>query len=193
MTPQATPSLILASSSPRRRELLSAAGVPFEIMVEPVDETPLPNETAESLVERLSAAKARGVAVQHPTRWVLGADTVVVVDREILGKPVDDEDAVRMLLTIQGREHIVISGFTLMRVSDNTRISHLCRTTVRMASASEERIRRYVASGEPLDKAGAYAIQGAGLQFVAEIQGSYTNVVGLPLVEVLTALATVGL
>jgi septum formation protein len=184
--------LILASSSPRRRELLAATGVPFEIIVESVDETALLDESAENLVARLSHAKARGVAEKFPMRWVLGADTVVVVDDEILGKPIDDEDAVRMLLKIQGREHTVTSGFSLLRADDNALVSQVCHTTVQMAPVSEERIRRYVASGEPRDKAGAYAIQGAGLQFVAEIRGSYTNVVGLPLVEVLVVLNKVG-
>ena len=182
------PPLILASSSPRRRELLAAAGVPFEIIVESIDETPLFDESAENLVIRLSHAKAWGVAEKFPSRWILGADTVVVVDDEILGKPIDDEDAVRMLLKIQGREHTVTSGFSLVRAYGDARISQVCHTIVNMAPISEERIRRYVASGEPLDKAGAYAIQGAGLQFVSEIRGSYTNVVGLPLVEVLAAL-----
>ena len=186
------PPLILASSSPRRRELLTSAGVPFDVIVESIDETALLEESAENLVSRLSHAKARAIAEKFPTRWVLGADTVVIVDDQILGKPIDDEDAVRMLLQIQGREHIVASGFSLMRANDDARVSQVCHTTVKMAPLSEERIRRYVASGEPRDKAGAYAIQGAGLQFVAEIRGSYTNVVGLPLVEVLAALAKVG-
>lgn len=183
-----TPSpIILASASPRRRELLSLAGIPFETIVKPIDETPLDKESAEALVARLSAEKARAVAEPYPTRWVLGADTVIVVEGEIFGKPSDDEDAVRMLMQLQGREHVVTGGFTLLCASRSERITGVCHTIVSMASCSEERIRRYVATGEPRDKAGAYAIQGGGLQFISAIRGSYSNVVGLPLVEVIKA------
>lgn len=163
------------------------AGIPFEIIVEPIDETPLEHESAELLVARLSAAKAKAVGERFPTQWVLGADTVVVLAGEIFGKPRDDEDAVRMLLALQGREHTVTGGFTLLRADRNEQITGVCHTIVSMACSSEERIRRYVATGEPRDKAGAYAIQGAGLQFISSIHGSYSNVVGLPLVEVIAA------
>lgn len=184
--------LILASASPRRRELLELACIPFDTIVEPIDETPREGETAEALVGRLSAAKASAVAERHPARWVLGADTVVVLDGQIFGKPLDDEDAVRMLLALQGREHTVTGGFTLLCAERNERISAVCHTIVTMAVTSEERVRRYVATGEPRDKAGAYAIQGAGLQFISAIRGSYSNVVGLPLVEVIAAWEQVG-
>jgi septum formation protein len=184
--------LILASSSPRRRELLEMAGIPFDIIIEPVDETPRAGESPSQLVARLSEAKARIVADRLPDRWVLGADTVVVVDGEVFGKPLDDEDAVRMLRILQGREHTVTSGFSLVREDIKHQIMKVCHTIVRMAPAVESRIRRYVSTGEPRDKAGAYAIQGAGLQFVAEIRGSYTNVVGLPLDEVVAAWEKVG-
>jgi septum formation protein len=164
------------------------AGLSFEIFVESVVETPLVGESPEALVSRLSLAKAKPVARRFPDRYVLGADTVVFGLGEIFGKPTDDEDAVRMLLSLQGREHEVISGFSIVREDRFISLTRVCRTSVKMIEVSEEKIRRYVATGEPRDKAGGYAIQGGALFFISEIRGSYSNVIGLPLVEVIKEL-----
>jgi septum formation protein len=170
--------LILASQSPRRQELLRHAGIPFLIRPAQVEERPLPGEDAHAYARRLARAKAEAVSAA-PEDVVLGADTVVVADGEILGKPADQADARRMLRLLSGREHQVITGICLRTVQHAVLDSE--STSVRFVPLSEEEIADYVASGEPADKAGAYAIQGLASKFIDRLEGCYSNVVGLPL------------
>jgi nucleoside triphosphate pyrophosphatase len=183
-------SLILASASPRRRELLARAGITVEVDPARVDERPEPGESPERYVERVAQLKASAGARRHPHRPVLGADTVVVVDGEVLGKPVDAEDAARMLRRLAGRTHYVLTGVAL--AWDGQLTTQVERTEVAMSAMSEEDVAWYVASGEPMDKAGAYAIQGLASRFVTRIAGSYSNVVGLPVATVVAMLKTPG-
>ena len=173
------PALILASGSPRRRELLTGLGVRFTVRAVDLDETPGDGEPPEETVLRLAREKAAAQA--HPGELVLAADTVVVIDGQLLGKPRDPEDARRMLAMIAGREHTVLTGVALEDPGRDRRTAALERSRVRMASLTPEEIEWYVATGEPLDKAGSYAVQGIGALFVEEVYGNYTNVVGLPL------------
>lgn len=170
--------LVLASASPRRSELLRNAGIPFEIHPADIDETPLPAEDAKSCAERLALEKARAVACLRPDNVVLGADTVVVVDGQILGKPVDAADAARMLRLLSGRDHRVITGVCLVVNGECSVASET--TVVKMVPISAQEIADYVATGEPLDKAGGYAIQGLASRWIPRIEGDYGNVVGLP-------------
>ncbi|MBX9603555.1 MAG: Maf family protein [Bryobacteraceae bacterium] len=169
--------LILASQSPRRRELLQAAGIPFQIRVSPVEEKHVAGESPEAYVLRLSRAKAEAAGLR-PGETVLGADTVVVLDGHILEKPVDYADACRMLRMLSGRDHAVITGVCL--ISDSRVIQDSVTTRVVFGPLSDREIEEYAASGEPMDKAGAYAIQGLASKFIERIEGDYTNVVGLP-------------
>ena len=176
--------LILASASPRRRELLERVGVPLEIVPADVDETPLPGEAPSAYVARIAAAKA--AAVQRPGRWVLAADTTVTIDGAILGKADTGDEAAAMLRRLSGRTHQVITGFVVGSYSATV------STDVEMIAIDEPAIADYVASNEWRGKAGAYAIQGIAAAFVRGVRGSVTNVIGLPLVEVLEALRAVG-
>jgi septum formation protein len=170
--------LLLASQSPRRADLLRAAGISFEILAVSVDETPLPAETPDAHVRRLAEAKARVAATQRPDATILGADTIVVVDGQILGKPSDTEDATAMLRRLAGRAHEVLTGVAIVQAGRAT--IDVASTRVWFLPLSDAEIGWYVATGEPSDKAGAYAIQGLGSRFVERIEGSYSNVVGLP-------------
>jgi septum formation protein len=170
--------LILASASPRRAQLLRAAGIPFEVVTADVDETPRPAEAADAYVRRLAAAKAELVAVAHPGRLVLGADTTVVVSGRILGKAVDADEARAMLTALAGRAHDVHTGVALTGPGGTE--TRLATTRVTIAAMTSEDITAYLATDEWLDKAGAYAIQGRMSRFVTALEGSYTNVVGLP-------------
>jgi septum formation protein len=181
--------LVLASGSARRRELLSAAGFTFDVQAVDVDERREDGEAAASYVDRLARVKAQA-AVRDPDSAVIGADTVVVVDDEVLGKPRDVSDATRMLRLLSGRAHEVLTGVAVTWRGRTT--SHVERTTVWFAPLSERDIAWYVASGEPMDKAGAYAIQALGARFVPRIEGSYSNVVGLPVAAVLQLLGKAG-
>jgi len=185
--------LVLASASPRRQDLLQSAGVSFVVQPADVDETPLPKETARECAERLATEKALAVWQKRPEDLVLGADTVVVVDNVILGKPVDAEDAAWMLRMLSGRVHQVITGVCFAGVRgqglgarktkliEDTEIRTASETTLVTVSAiSDQEIRDYVATGEPMDKAGAYAIQGIASRWIPRIEGDYSNVVGLP-------------
>lgn len=166
--------LLLASASPRRADLLRAAGYEFDVLPADVDESVLPGEKPEAYVRRVAEAKAAAVASKAGGRIVLAADTVVVVDGRILGKPVDDAEAVRMLRLLSGRRHEVMTAITL---------NGECvveTSAVELADLAAAEIDWYVATGEPRDKAGAYAIQGLASRFVTRIEGSYSNVVGLP-------------
>ena len=171
--------VVLASRSPRRRELLAAAGIAAEIDPVDVDERRLPDEAPAAYVERVARLKAAAGAARHPEALVIGADTAVVLGDEVLGKPSDAADAADMLRRLAGRAHEVLTG---VAVSCGARHhSFVERTTVTFAPIAEDDIQQYVATGEPFDKAGAYAIQGYAARFVSGIQGSYTNVVGLPM------------
>ncbi len=184
--------IILASSSPRRKELLSQAGVAFTIVVSGCDETPIPGESAREMVERLAVVKAAVVADQHPHAYVIGADTTVCIDGEVLGKPESFEDACSMLRKIQGRTHEVLGGIAIINRAHGIEKRWSHATKVTMAPMSEEVIARYVRSGEPMDKAGSYAIQGLGLQFVDTVEGSYSNVVGLNISALMVELVGLG-
>lgn len=172
------PRLILASASPRRRELLQDLHLEFVCRPVDLDETPLPGEAAEAYVRRLARAKAEAVASEGEV--VLAADTVVVRDGQLLGKPTGRDQARVMLASLSGRDHSVCTGVAIHLPPSFTRDA-VCRSEVTMAVLSREEVDWYVATGEPLDKAGAYAIQGLGALFVERIDGNYSNVVGLPL------------
>jgi septum formation protein len=169
--------LVLASQSPRRAEILRQAGIPFVIRAAPVDEAVQSGETPEDYVRRLAEEKARAIEAR-PDEIVLGADTTVVVDGEILAKPADATDARRMLTLLSGRRHEVMTGICLRRGEE--RIGDHAVTAVWFDPMSEQEIDEYVASGEPMDKAGAYAVQGAASKFIPRIEGCYYNVMGLP-------------
>ncbi len=173
--------LILASKSPRRAQILEAVGWPYEQIAANIDESRLGSEDAPSYVKRLAQTKAETIAKKVPQGLVLGADTVVVIDGEILGQPRDDEDARRMLTLLSGEWHVVVTGVALL-VAGQRRgaLVDLQTTRVRFCSMRTEEIDWYVSTGEPQDKAGAYAIQGKGALFIEEIQGDYFNVMGLP-------------
>ena len=170
--------LVLASASPRRQELLRNAHIPFEVQPAHINEDPLPSEPAKACAERLAREKAQAIAQERPNDSVLGADTVVVIDNQILNKPADAADAARMLRLLSGRTHQVITGVCL--VSDGQCDVASETTAVTMSKISEQEIAAYVATGEPMDKAGAYAIQGIASRWIPRIEGDYSNVVGLP-------------
>ena len=212
--------LVLASASPRRQELLRNAGISFTVQPADIDETPLPGEPPRACAERLAQEKALAVWRTRPKDVVLGADTIVVVDEMILGKPVDAEDAARMLRLLSGRVHRVITGvcvveaaagrqlpaatknyalhpaelrpgFEILRTENRELRTGSETTLVTMNQLSDEEIREYVASGEPMDKAGAYAIQGRASRWIPRIEGDYSNVVGLPVALVHAMLGAV--
>jgi len=189
--------LVLASTSPRRRRLLRQLGVAFSVRAPEADERPLPGETPREHVRRLALEKARVVARALPpdcgARWVLGADTVIALDGGILGKPRGPRDAARMLARLAGRSHEVLTGVALVPLGRGRARAAVVRSRVTMKGLDGEAIRRYVATGEPLDKAGAYAVQGRGRRLVAAVSGSLTNVVGLPLERLAELLADCGL
>jgi septum formation protein len=188
--------IILASSSPRRAEILRNAGIQFENCATQIDEAALPGETAPAMVARLAEAKARAAAAQLDSRAseliVVGADTTVELNDEILGKPSDSENAREMLVKLSGRTHRVLTGIFLLRLpGHSTRAAVEC-SRVTFASLSEKEIDAYVATREPLGKAGAYAIQGFAGRYIPKIEGSYSNVVGLPLAKLYALLRELG-
>ena len=186
--------IVLASASPRRRELLAQVGINVLVVPSTADETLLANEAPEAHVERLSCDKAMEVANRPGQigRWFIGSDTVVVRDEVILGKPADAAEAAQMLTSLSGRSHRVISGYAVHdRKSDRT-LSAAVITRVFFKELTAREIEGYIATNEPFDKAGSYAIQGIGSFMVPSIEGSYTNVVGLPLCEVIAALEELG-
>jgi len=184
--------IVLASASPRRAELLESAGIIFTVVPGDIDETPLPAEEPVAHVLRLAEGKAHEAASRAEGRFFIGADTIVLCDREIMGKPCDNADADRMLHKLSGRAHQVITGFALLDRSTGKVISRSVSTNVTFKQLTDAEITAYVATGCPLDKAGAYAIQGGAAYMVERIDGSYTNVVGLPLCEVVESLLDVG-
>jgi septum formation protein len=171
--------LILASASPRRRELLRNAGIAFSVQPANIPEELQDGESPQDFAQRLAREKAITVLSLRPEGPVLGADTIVVIDNEILGKPLDQEDAARMLRTLSGRQHEVITGVCL--VGDSIPVDVRSSTTrVTMEVFGEAEIQEYIKGGEPMDKAGAYAIQGMASRWISRIEGDYSNVVGLP-------------
>jgi septum formation protein len=191
--------LVLASASPRRADLLRAAGFTFTVQAADVDETQLPGESPEAYVRRLALAKAGAVARRGEWKPVLGADTTVVIDGETLGKPEDAADARRMLCRLSGRSHQVLTGVALVDPSRQSggagpsSLTDVVTTVVTFATLEPAELDWYVQSGEPMGKAGAYAIQGLGSRFVTRVEGSYPNVVGLPIAEVRAMCRSLGI
>ena len=175
------PRIILASSSPRRADLLRSIGVEFEIAPSQVQERPHTGEAPADYITRLARAKVISIARKREQGLVIGADTIVVLDGKILGKPVDEADAVRMLRSLSGRWHAVMTGVALYDVATRQEVADYDKTLVRFGQMNEPEIDWYVKSSEPMDKAGAYGIQGLASLFIEEIAGNYFNVVGLPL------------
>lgn len=179
--PDGPPGLVLASASPRRRELLARLGLDPEVDPADVDESPAPGESADALADRLARSKASAVAARHPGAVVLAADTVVEApDGTVLGQPADDGDAVRMLRLLAGAPHRVVTAVTVVR-ADGSVSRTTERATVRLAALDDAEVRAYVATGEPFGKAGAYAVQGIGAVLVERVEGDPTTVIGLPL------------
>ena len=183
--------LILASGSPRRAQWLEAMRIPFEKQAPEVDETPLIDEPPGEMVLRLAETKAEVIARGNPGRWVLAADTTVALDEHVLGKPEHADDAVRMLLLLQNRVHQVHTGLCLQR--DKEIHSFVDTAGVRFRPMTEDQARWYAGTGEPMDKAGSYAIQGIGALFVAEVEGSFATVMGLPVERLSEVLSHLGL
>jgi septum formation protein len=188
--------IILASSSPRRAEILRNAGIHFEIRAAEIDETPLPGESAEAMVARLAEAKARAAAAQMDASarncLIVGADTTVELDGGILGKPDDSEHAREMLAKLSGRTHRVLTGIFLLRVPGGSSRAGVEISAVTFAPIGKAEIDAYVRTGEPLGKAGAYGIQGYAGRFIPRIEGDYFNVVGLPLARLYSLLQELG-
>jgi septum formation protein len=194
--------IVLASASPRRQELLRNAGIPFEVQPADIDETPRPGESPRDCAERLALEKALAIFQNRPEGFVLGADTIVVVDDAILGKPRDADDAARMLRLLSGRPHAVITGVCLvgsaasrqLPAASEPKTQTVSETTlVTMCEISDTEIGDYILTGEPMDKAGAYAIQGMASRWITRIEGDYSNVVGLPVALVYRMLKSHGL
>lgn len=186
-----TPRLILASRSPRRAELLARLGIRFEIIATEIDESYVDNEMPADHAERLAREKALTVAAAHPDATVIGSDTIVIIDEDVLGKPATETEAVQLLRRLSGRDHEV---FTAVAVARGDRVdSAIERVRVRFRNLSETECREYVDTGEPMDKAGAYGIQGFGSALVESIEGDYFAVMGLPVVRTLELLKRSGL
>jgi septum formation protein len=191
--------LVLASASPRRQELLRRASIEFTVQPANIDETPLANEPPRDYAERLAREKALAVSSTQPATYILGADTIVVIDDQILGKPRDADDAARMLRLLSGRTHAVVTGVCLVSPAASCQLPLANRTKtasettlVTMDEISDAEIRSYVATGEPMDKAGAYAIQGIASRWIPSIEGDYCNVVGLPVALIYKMLQEMG-
>ena len=175
--------LILASASPRRKELLKGLGLDFEIIIADIDESPIAGESPVEYCKRAAFEKAKAISAKNPAAITLGADTTVIVDGEILGKPENKEHAAWMLGRISGRWHTVISAFALIYPQRQIEVKRTVSSDVFIRELSDAQINWYIETGEPMDKAGSYAIQGVGASLVREVKGSYTCVVGLPLAE----------
>jgi septum formation protein len=188
-----SPQLILASASPRRRELLAQLALPFSVIPANIEEQQLPDEPPRTYVVRMAQSKAAHLAQQYPDALVLGADTIVVLDNHVLGKPENTIAAHQMLQRLSGRQHTVITGVALLQQRQQFLRLDMVSTLVRFRPLLHTDIERYVATGEPFDKAGAYAIQGGAAAFVVSVEGCYTNVVGLPLRRTAALLRSAGL
>lgn len=190
--PSNDPVLILASRSPRRRYLLKQAGLSFSVIPSSIDETSIPVLSPETYVKVLSEAKAENVSTKFPEKWVIGADTIVLKDDTILGKPDSKSQARSMLKQLSGQTHQVLTGYAIYCKSKNRKYSGTVKTQVLFKNLTDKEIEWYIHTEEPFDKAGAYAIQGLGTFLVKSINGSYTNVVGLPVCEVIEILIKEG-
>lgn len=186
--------IVLASASPRRSQLLAGVGIAFDVVPSDAPEESVPEETPQQHAIRLSLLKAREVAQRQDVRgrWFIGSDTIVVRDATILGKPRDARDAAAMLGSLSGRSHCVISGYAVIDRISGKEVADAVTTVVRFRKLTDQEIQGYIATGEPFGKAGAYAIQGIGACMIPAIEGSYTNVVGLPLCEVVETLERLG-
>jgi len=185
--------MILASQSPRRKYLLEQAGLRFRVIPSPFDESSVEPTAPAPYVRRLAECKADDIATRYPEAWVIGADTIVAVDGHLLGKPSSRDAARHMLGRLSGKTHQVYTGFCICRHRDNLKFIDAVRTDVTFKELSENEIEWYIKTGEPFDKAGAYAIQGMGTFLVRGINGSYSNVVGLPVCEIIEILIREGI
>jgi septum formation protein len=193
MKPINKENIILASGSPRRKELMAQAGIDFKIHVADIDESKVDLGMApENYVCLLSKTKAHAVATHYSDAWTIGADTIVAVDNTILGKPAGPQQAVTMLSRLSNREHSVFTAFTIIGPNADDMVTRVVNTQVRFKDLSRDEINWYAGTNEPYDKAGGYGIQGIGAFLVKEISGSYTNVVGLPVCELIDALVSLG-
>jgi septum formation protein len=184
--------LILASKSPRRYELLKQVGLDFDVIPSGIEEDYIKGESPRKHVLRLAEAKALDVGNQHPDRWVVAADTIVYVDHSILGKPKSREEAKKMLRRLSGKEHRVITGFAVRHLEKGKGGRGAVQTSVKVKKLTPAEMEWYVETGEPFDKAGGYAVQGIGSFMIESIKGSYTNVVGLPICELIEMLSRLG-
>jgi septum formation protein len=184
--------IILASASPRRKQLLSSVGLKFKTVPAHVDENYLNGETPNQHVRRLAQRKAKIIAEKYPDAWVLGADTIVVIDGHILGKPENKTQAKKMLQKLSGRTHKVYTAFIITRAVSSISKTRVIQSAVSFKNISSDEIKWYISSKEPYDKAGGYAAQEKGASFIKSVRGSYTNVIGLPLCEVLEEFKTLG-
>ena len=179
------PKIILASKSPRRRYLLEQAGLDFVVKPSQFDETTVPVSEPTAYVSQLAESKANEISLEYPNNWIIGADTIVSIDQTILGKPTSDDEAYAMLRHLNGRTHQVYTGYSICCRSKNRHFTNVVATDVEFKRLTPDEITWYINTREPFDKAGAYAIQGLGTFLVRRINGSYTNVVGLPVCEVI--------
>ena len=184
--------LILASKSPRRYELLKQVGLDFDVIPSGIEEDYIKGESPRKHVLRLAEAKALDVGHQHPDRWIIGADTIVYVDHAILGKPKSREEAKKMPRRLSGKEHRVLTGFSVLHLEKGKRDREAVQTAVKVKKLTQTEVDWYIQTGEPFDKAGGYAVQGIGSFMIESIKGSYTNVVGLPICELIQMLNRLG-
>lgn len=192
MAPNKTKPIILASSSPRRKQLLEMTGIAFEVIPSHIEEEGLYGETPYEHVMRLSREKAMKVGRKFRDRWILGVDTIVFIDGEVLGKPRNKGDACLMLKKLSGKEHKVMTGFFIYHPTLNQSVDEVVESVVKIKELNDQEIQGYIKTGEPFDKAGAYAVQGIGMFMIEKVFGSYTNVIGLPVCEVIDALKRLG-
>jgi septum formation protein len=185
-------SIVLASESTRRVDILRTLGISFSIIPPDIDETKLKDETPQEFVARISYEKANKVGQHFPDKWVIAADTIVVLKGKVLGKPKDERDAFNMLRTLRGKWHKVITGYCVLNLLKNVVYRDIVETKVFVRHMTDDEITRYIKTSEPMGKAGSYAVQGKGGYMVKEIKGSYTNVVGLPICEIAEALLSLG-
>jgi len=184
--------VVLASKSPRRSELLKQVGLDFDVIPSRVTEDFIQGESPQGHVIRLADAKALDVGNRYPDRWVIAADTIVYINGSILGKPGNPDEAVEMLRSLSGREHWVLTGFSVCHLEKGKRDKEAVETAVKVKTLTRDEMGWYVQTGEPFDKAGGYAIQGIGSFMIESIRGSYSNVVGLPLCELIQMLTRLG-
>jgi len=187
-----TTPLLLASASPRRREILDGMKLCFTTQTADIDETPLPGETPEQMVQRLALAKAEVVAMKWKNSLVIGSDSIVAINGRIIGKPEDADHAVKILKSLSGLTHEVVTGVAFVHTAENLKEVSFCRSSVTFHELDDEKIKRYLATGEYKDKAGGYAIQGYGVALVKSYSGSFSNIVGLPIRVLLRFMAGYG-